>query len=184
MAWSVALKAPVSAIGFAPLVVGLAVSKAVAELSDLQVGLKWPNDIEVGGAKLGGLLSERVGEYVVVGCGLNIGVAGADIDAPNVTSLADHGRAAAREEVLVACLSQLGRLEAQWREASYSPVASGLLDAYRKACVTLGQQVEVNLPGGTSVHGLARDVDGTGQLLVVDADGLHVISAGDVTHVR
>ncbi len=57
-----------------PILVGLAASRALERLCpSLQPGIKWPNDIEVEGRKLGGILCEGAGRgVVVVGVGLNL----------------------------------------------------------------------------------------------------------------
>ncbi len=57
-----------------PILVGLAAARAVERLCpSLRPGIKWPNDIEVEGRKLGGILCEGAGSgAVVVGVGLNI----------------------------------------------------------------------------------------------------------------
>ena len=57
-----------------PILVGLAATRALERLCpSLRPGIKWPNDIEVEGRKLGGILCEGVGTgAVVVGVGLNL----------------------------------------------------------------------------------------------------------------
>ena len=57
-----------------PILVGLAVTRALERLCpSLRTGIKWPNDIEVEGRKLGGILCEGAGPgAVVVGVGLNL----------------------------------------------------------------------------------------------------------------
>jgi BirA family biotin operon repressor/biotin-[acetyl-CoA-carboxylase] ligase len=50
--------------------------------------------------------------------------------------------------------------------------------------VTIGQDIRVELPGGSVLAGRAVDVDSAGCLLV-SADGTtRAVSAGDVVHVR
>jgi BirA family biotin operon repressor/biotin-[acetyl-CoA-carboxylase] ligase len=70
--------------------------------------------------------------------------------------------------------------------ADPDPARTGLLDAYRPLCVTLGQRVRVELPVGRFVSGTATGVDHDGRLLVADNPGEPptAISAGDVIHVR
>lgn len=67
---------PVDRISGLTLAVGLAVAEALDGLG-LGVSLKWPNDLYVGGLKLGGILcelhEERGGRFAVVGVGLNVG---------------------------------------------------------------------------------------------------------------
>jgi BirA family biotin operon repressor/biotin-[acetyl-CoA-carboxylase] ligase len=60
------------------LVMAVAVIKAIKSSGwpHPGIGIRWPNDIEVGGRKLGGILPERVetdrGHHVVIGVGLNV----------------------------------------------------------------------------------------------------------------
>ena len=80
-----------------------------------------------------------------------------------------------RETLLKAILRSLARAYASWRS---DPAA--LVPAYRSACVSLGRQVRVELPGGQSYEGLATDVDDDGRLVVGD----RAFAAGDVIHLR
>src|SRR2546423_10118412 len=58
-----------------PLVAGLAVRDAAAELSgDESVALKWPNDVTHRGRKLAGLLCERVNKVDLIGVGVNVNI--------------------------------------------------------------------------------------------------------------
>jgi BirA family biotin operon repressor/biotin-[acetyl-CoA-carboxylase] ligase len=63
-----------------PLVAGVAVARALHSLGVGRAALKWPNDIVVDGAKLGGILVETksLGGAVkaVIGVGLNLRCAG------------------------------------------------------------------------------------------------------------
>ncbi len=184
LSWSVMLRAPDTALGFAPMLVGLAVARAIRNRTNLQVGLKWPNDVILDGKKLAGFLSERVSGGVVVGCGINVGLSAQDLDVPDATSLADHGALPAREDLLITCLQELSVLETRWREGSFSGEATGLLEQYRAACVTLGSAVTVDLPDGERVVGTAQTVDADVRLVVITDSGAKHISAGDVTHIR
>src|SRR5690606_6260917 len=66
---------PAAALGGASLVVGLAVLDALEQLGVPELALKWPNDVLLRGAKLGGILIElsaRPQTELVVGIGLNV----------------------------------------------------------------------------------------------------------------
>ena len=59
------------------LVVGLAVLRAIKRVSDINVQLKWPNDVLVDGRKVAGILLELVGDplelcHVIIGIGVNL----------------------------------------------------------------------------------------------------------------
>lgn len=69
---------PLAQLSGLAIVTGVAVASALHALGWNQVGLKWPNDLVVGGAKLGGILVESVpgrnpgSAWAVVGVGLNL----------------------------------------------------------------------------------------------------------------
>ena len=139
------------------LAAGVAAAEACEAVAGAQVRLKWPNDLLTGDAKLGGILSELVGDAAVVGLGVNLAWAPA--------GAARLGPGVDREPLLDAYLAGLG--------------ASGdVLGRYRDRCTTLGRRVRVEVPGAT-FEGLATDVDEDGRLLV---NG-RAIAAGDVVHL-
>jgi BirA family biotin operon repressor/biotin-[acetyl-CoA-carboxylase] ligase len=75
------------------LAAGVALAQALADVGATEVGLKWPNDVLVDGAKLAGILVELGGEFLgpchaVIGIGVNL-VRPGDIDQP-VADLVTH----------------------------------------------------------------------------------------------
>jgi BirA family biotin operon repressor/biotin-[acetyl-CoA-carboxylase] ligase len=54
----------------------VAVAWAVEELAARSVGIKWPNDVVIGGRKMAGILIERCDGRALVGIGLNVNQAG------------------------------------------------------------------------------------------------------------
>ena len=56
-----------------PLRAGLAVCRAVESAAPgVRAGLKWPNDVLIGGRKVGGILCEGGPDAVVIGIGVNV----------------------------------------------------------------------------------------------------------------
>ncbi len=84
--------------GTLALVAGLAVWEVVCPSlpPPLQPMLKWPNDVLIGGAKLAGILLERVGDAVVVGVGVNL-VQAPPIEGRETAALARFGLAPSRD---------------------------------------------------------------------------------------
>ena len=109
-----------------PLVVGLAVAKAVAALlgDGGAVRLKWPNDVLVGGRKICGILCERNGGRVIAGVGVNVNQAEfASEIATSATSLllAKAPAAGSRlPEVRDAVLMHLCEALAEWRDRGFA----------------------------------------------------------------
>jgi BirA family biotin operon repressor/biotin-[acetyl-CoA-carboxylase] ligase len=202
LTFSVLLRPAGLRVSWLPLLAGVAVAGAVARVAGVDAALKWPNDLLVrapgtdpagsaGFGKCAGILAEAGPDGVVLGIGLNVSQRADELPEPadpaafRPTSLALAGAAQLdRSPVLVAVLGALADAYQDYRAAGGDPVASGLADAYRARCATLGQEVSVSLPGGVSVRGRACDVDTDGRLVLATPEGTHALAAGDVHHVR
>jgi BirA family transcriptional regulator, biotin operon repressor / biotin---[acetyl-CoA-carboxylase] ligase len=174
----------VSAWPLIALLTGLAVVEAVAAVGQVEASLKWPNDVMADERKLGGILLERVGDAVVVGVGINVSTTAAELAVETATSLAIVGGSTDREILVKEVLRALERRYDAWHDTGGS--MTSVMPAYRERCETIGQQVQIELPGGDAVRGMATDVDDTGRLVVRDdATGQErAWLVGDVTHVR
>jgi BirA family biotin operon repressor/biotin-[acetyl-CoA-carboxylase] ligase len=114
--------APRETWGWLPLVAGLAVAGPVADLSGLELGLKWPNDVLVADRKLAGLLAEVVDDAVVLGIGLNVSLREDELRCRTATSLAVEGSEVVdREPVLRAVLRDLGRRYRSFESTAATP---------------------------------------------------------------
>lgn len=180
---------PVVDVGVVPLMAGAAVVAACRHLGVAACAVKWPNDVVIDGVdidglppKLGGILTERVGDRLIVGVGLNVDLADDEAPTPQATSLNRHGLHDVTREDLLAYI--VGRITEDWRELLHDGPAD-LLAHYRQLCTTLGRQVVVALPGGRQLTGVATSIDPTGRLVVQTPDGrAHPVAAGDVSFVR
>ena len=182
---------PRARLGWLPLLTGVAVAAAVRDVTAVGAQLKWPNDVLAGPAKLGGILAEAVGEAVVIGIGVNVSTAPAELPPPGpgglaATSLAIEGAATPdRAALLAAILAGLERRYRAWTEALGDTERSGVRAEYIGLCATLGRRVRVELPGGRVLDGLAADLDADGRLLVsVPPDADLPVAAGDIVHLR
>jgi BirA family transcriptional regulator, biotin operon repressor / biotin---[acetyl-CoA-carboxylase] ligase len=175
---------PVAAWPLIPLLAGLAVVEAMVSVGQVEATLKWPNDVLVDDKKLGGILVERVDEAVVVGIGLNVSTRVDELPVDTATSLALIGGKTDREIILKEILRALSRRYLAWLDTGGD--MSSVIPAYRERCETIGRHVELGLPGGDVVRGVAIGIDDSGRLVVRDeASGTeHAWLVGDVTHVR
>ncbi|MFC5747033.1 biotin--[acetyl-CoA-carboxylase] ligase [Actinomadura rugatobispora] len=196
---------PAERLGWVPLLTGVAVAVAVRRMTAwseagagffaqegdredvaVDIRLKWPNDLLVGDRKLAGILGEMVDDAVVVGVGLNVGLREDELPVPTATSLAIEGAPLSdRAPLLRAILREFETWYREWTALGGDPETSGLRTAYKDLCVTLGQDVRVDLPGGGTLRGAAADVDDAGRLVVVSPEqGERAVGAGDVVHLR
>jgi BirA family transcriptional regulator, biotin operon repressor / biotin---[acetyl-CoA-carboxylase] ligase len=181
--------------GWLPLLAGVAVHEAVGAVSGVEVALKWPNDVLAGTGpdparfgKVAGILAQTSGEAVVIGIGVNVSTARAELPVETATSLALCGAPGVDRGVLLAAiLTRLDARYSQWADVDGDVEACGVAAAYRAACATIGQVVAVVGTDGDVVRGTAVEVDAVGRLVVADdsdAGAPRAIGAGDVEHVR
>jgi len=177
---------PVSTWGWLPLAAGVALATAVRALCDIDVALKWPNDLLLGPeqAKAAGILAESGNGAVVLGVGVNVSTVRDELP-PGATSLRAQGAPVSREALLVELVHALDLRYAAWTQAHGDADRSGLLAAYQETCATLGRVVTVHLPQGEALYGTAVAVDPSGGLQVRMPNGrLTTVVAADVVHVR
>ncbi len=149
------------------LTVGLAVRDVLADVIEVDVSLKWPNDLELPDGKVGGILIETDGDRTVVGCGINLWWP----DAP-------QGVAAVCKSAPV---DELGvRVAEGWASRLFASGGRWDRDAYLAACSTLGVEITWHPDG----QGTAIDVDSRGGLVVATSQGNQTLRSGEVRTVR
>ncbi|MGQ0465610.1 MAG: biotin--[acetyl-CoA-carboxylase] ligase [Sporichthyaceae bacterium] len=171
--------------GWLPLLAGLAVAEGARAATGVELRVKWPNDVLHDGRKVAGVLCERVDvgtdKLVIVGVGLNVSTAAADLPVPHATSLALAGAGNLdRPAILAAILERLDARVGAWRAAAGDAAEAGLADLYLVASATLGRDVSIVVPGDETVDGHALRVDPSGALVVRTVDGERTVSVGDL----
>jgi BirA family biotin operon repressor/biotin-[acetyl-CoA-carboxylase] ligase len=98
-----------------------AAAEAIEAVTALAAEIKEPNDLLIDGRKVAGVLAEAREERVVLGIGINVNLAEADlpedVDLPATSLLAETGRETDRAELLVELLDRLERLYDTWLTA-------------------------------------------------------------------
>lgn len=171
------------------MVAAVAVARAVYKETGLTAGIKWPNDLLVGGGrrrKLCGILTEMNADmdrvnYAVLGVGLNVNVTREDVPRELrdiVASVAmETGKKINRVKLLQAVLRELDHWYQEWLARGFKPV----LEQWKDWNVTLGRRVKVTTLKEV-VEGRAEDVDENGSLVVrLDSGGLKRFMAGEVS---
>jgi BirA family biotin operon repressor/biotin-[acetyl-CoA-carboxylase] ligase len=161
----------------------------------VQVRIKWPNDLLVGGRKICGILAEssvpvaaketgpgaeRPVDFVVLGVGLNANVDPEDLMVParEVTTLrSELGHDVDLVESLESLLSHLEVELARIEDFGH------ILEDWRVLNCTLGTRVRVRR-FGELVEGTALDLGPEGELLLKTSDGLLELFEGEVEQLR
>lgn len=150
---------------------------AYASADECSVTIKWPNDMLVNGAKLGGILLERSGDAVVIGIGVNLGFHPVGLDRP-VTSLTALGVEAPDSHYFCEDLAKtfahwLGR----WRGSGLAVIRQAWLEGAHP----VGTALTARLGDGSSHDGLFDGLEADGALRLRLADrSLRVIHTADV----
>lgn len=174
LAVSVVLKPPPQAAARAGMLGAVAVAELCESLGVADVGIKWPNDVQIGGRKVCGILPQAVWHNqtlvgVVLGMGINVRVRfDGDLEQTAISLEDALHRPLHRAQILLALLA---RVDA-WAQRMTD---DALLQAWRARLRTLGQAVRVD-----DVQGVAVDVDNDGALLIETQDGQVRVVAGDI----
>lgn len=166
---------------------GVGIAEALAGFAP-QVGIKWPNDLQRAGCKLGGILVESrrapgaapVPERYVIGVGLNLLAPRDDqnrIGQP-VAGLFDGELGPHAGERVI------GRVAAAIVAAADLFFREGLMpfaDAWHRLDSLRGRQVMVLAGGRVEMTGLARGIDDEGALLLDTGSGLATVRHGEVS---
>ncbi|MET0179767.1 MAG: biotin--[acetyl-CoA-carboxylase] ligase [Novosphingobium sp.] len=160
------------------LAAGLAAHNAIADLPGAPPGLllKWPNDLLVGSAKLGGILLERHSDRVVVGIGINLAHAPALPDRPTA-AFADFAPAPTIEAFAPLLAARLADVLGRWHGGDWAGVRRDWLDRAHPP----GTPLAVRDGDGRPIRGVFAGVgeNGAAHLRLADG-GTRAIHAGDV----
>lgn len=176
-----------------PLVTGLALAEATRRSCNIEISLKWPNDLLCVDKKIGGILCESSshGSQVstcVVGFGVNVNCRETDFP-EDLRALATSCYQVTRQshdrnDLIAAMFNQLESWYDCVEEARFEHVRK----SYAASCATLGREVEIACVAGEIIRGTAIDIGKDGTLLVsaVRKGRPHTleIRAGDVQHLR
>jgi BirA family biotin operon repressor/biotin-[acetyl-CoA-carboxylase] ligase len=170
------------------MMAGLSARSAVQAVTGLTVDLKWPNDLLIGGKKVGGILTEMHAEpgqirFVIVGIGLNVNQEKFSGElAETATSLrVETGKAQSRMELLVRLLREF---ESDYNRLLREGVASVVARFEEVSTYAKGKRVRVT-NGTQSYAGTTAGLGPEGLLQVQRDDGqVMTVIAGDVAEAR
>ncbi len=185
---SVLLKPPLAPENSAclTLLAGVTVQKTIQEVTGLETGIKWPNDILYSGDKLCGILTEIKAEmealhYLIVGIGLNVNQGKSDFP-PELAKSSSlkiiTGQKQDRHQLTTALLQNMDNLYRLFLQEGFGAIR----EMWKGKNITLGQKITVHRQGAASFSATALDIDGKGRLKIVTEEGREdTITAGEVS---
>ncbi|MCF6246611.1 MAG: biotin--[acetyl-CoA-carboxylase] ligase [Desulfobacula sp.] len=164
----------------------LSLSKVLRRLFDVDVFVKWPNDLLLNGKKLVGLLSEMetrgdMVEFINIGIGINVNNQ-PEIDEPKAISLRQAlNRSVSRKQVLQTFLHEFEQCIQTTDGKGIN--CKNIIDQWKKETSTIGNKVRIETRGDF-FEGRALDVDESGALIIEDKDkNKQKIIYGDCFHI-
>jgi len=153
-------------IGYLPLICGLSVKNALADIN-VDSSLKWPNDIIINGKKVGGVLCEsriRNGKSknTVIGIGMNVNQNKDDIHSLNISNAGslktEYNKTFKREEIISSVINTLESLF-----LSLPGNTKKIKHDWEEACIHLNKDIELSY-SSKKIKGIFRGlgVNGSG----------------------
>ncbi|EPY12388.1 MULTISPECIES: biotin--[acetyl-CoA-carboxylase] ligase [Paenibacillus] len=186
--WMSLILRPQIPLQFTPqltLLSAVALCRAMKRMTDVDLGIKWPNDILYEDKKVCGILTESSAEderlvHVIAGVGISVNLEEHDYPEElrsKVTSLKiASGKEIDRASLLAECLFELEQLYKLYVEQGFAPIRT----LWEAQSVTIGRSLSVTTPNGI-VSGVAQGLDDSGALIVLGEDGCYrKIFSGDV----
>lgn len=180
---SILLK-PTFPIDFARRITGcvaVSVAKALEQLVNTKIDIKWVNDLYLHGKKICGILTEAVSsmemgtlEYVIIGIGINL----YQQDFPSnagflATSIEEETKVVISRNQLIATI--LNQIEEDWSQI----VSSSYIEEYRNRCFVIGKMVELHLENKKQMVKVL-DIGPEGELIVLVDNQTRAVYSGEI----
>jgi BirA family biotin operon repressor/biotin-[acetyl-CoA-carboxylase] ligase len=145
-------------------------------VAGVTIEIKWPNDLLVAGAKLSGILLERIGDAIVVGFGVNLADHPDELERPAI-NMGMLGGAPDPARFLEALAAGFARWLGRWRDEGLEPIR----ERWLAAAHPVGTALSTHTASGAWIEGVFDGLDESGALRLRLADGTsQTVHAGDV----
>lgn len=165
---------PLTDVSQLTLVAGVAVCRALG----YDTKIKWPNDIVIGTRKVCGILTEKTGDAIICGIGINVNTKSFPHHLSEIaTSLyIESGEKFDRDYICALVLNEFELLYNQFKEGGFAEIHGQYFDL----CITLGHDV-VATQNGEEICGFACGISPEGGLIIDTEEGEVTVSSGEVS---
>lgn len=161
-------------IGYA---IGLGLYDAIHPLlkDDVQLNVKWPNDLLIDLKKLSGILLEIEGDRLIIGIGVNIAII-PETDQPvttvNQNSFVPHQP--------IDILKRFLTCYEHWVNLAQEGGFAALRSDWLARAAYIGHEITAKLADGTTLTGIFKDIDHTGALVLTSENRHDTIRTADI----
>jgi len=192
LAFSLAWRAPETfkLINLVTMTAGIALAEAVADVTEAEPKLKYPNDLILAGKKAGGILAELKktgpGSCAVIGVGVNVNTKQEsfpeEIRDTATSILSACGKTVSREALLAIFMNMLEK----WISTLTTRGAGPVLDRFHHFSIPfIGRRVTVTIEGETAIKGSAVGLSDIGELMIETSPGvIKTINSGETVFER
>lgn len=165
---------PLRDIAQLTLVAGVAVCRALG----YDTRIKWPNDVVIGTRKVCGILTERTGDAIICGIGINVNTKEFPPHLKDIATslLIESGEKHDRDYICALVLNEFEILYEQFKNGGFAEIYGQYFDL----CVTLGHDV-VAYRDGEEICGFACGISPEGGLIIDTEEGEVTVSSGEVS---
>ena len=167
---SLALKLDDAHLERLTILAAVATAQSIERLTGKEVGIKWVNDIYLGGKKLCGILTERAENSVVIGIGVNLGVKEFPKELKDIATSLNENLVSPKKlakEITNRILYLLSSNEE-------------FMQYYKEKSILIGKEISY-IQNGNQYKGIAVDIDNRGALIVKDSgENTVFLTSGDV----
>lgn len=146
--------------------------KAINTLSQKKVQIKWVNDLFFNGKKIGGILTESIGEssWIILGIGINLFTSDFPSDLENIAG-------SLNDEVLTRAqlISEITKTFFTSKDSFFD-----IIKYYKENCLILGKEIAF-MVNNKNYSGRALDINERGNLVVETKEGKLTLGSGEIT---
>lgn len=181
-------KFDVSTSTIVPIAGAVALAKAIKNTLDIDVSVKWPNDITLNGKKVAGMLVDASFQannidYLILGIGINFDIDAKKIEKRLSKSANFYGVNSLRKKddktppkiLLREFLVQFEKTLIQLNKGEKAKIVK----EWTKKADKIGKKISINTSDG-KISGVAQGIDNDGALKLKTSEGIKKIFVGDV----
>jgi len=167
--------------GLLTTMTGLTTVKALKRsFPEVNLKLKWINDILLNSKKIGGILAENIpndnGSNLIIGIGINLNTIEFPDELKSIAGSISNNSTVDRNKIIADILNCFFEQFKTYQTGEFLP-------EYRRICDTLTRTVRIT-NGNQETIGQAIDIAADGSLVLLDNKKLrHIINSGEVTKV-
>lgn len=167
---------PNSGVGMLTPAVGVAIVQVLNRYFTCNLSLKWVNDLILDFKKVGGILTERIGDHLVVGVGINLTTDFTNTALTDLATSLNPNQPYDHQQLCQDLVDQVEQAVLHFNEPVY-------YQQYLSMCSTIGKKVILQV-GASKIAALVQGITSEGNLMIEHAGQTQILSSAEVLKVN